>query len=487
MKKMIKKIVEKYQSLPPGIKAGFWFVICSAIQNGASFISMPFLVHILTTTEYGIYSVFRSWINIIAIFATLKMNTDVFNNAMYKYPGKRNEYTASVQSVSISDTVLCFLIYWLFKDFWNSVFGLPTEISIMIFLQLLLSMGYLLWTAKQRYEYKYKAMVIATAIFSVLYLIVPILAGYYADKGVKLLAVIYSGVAVQVFFGVFFTAYNYVKGKCFFNKEYWRFAIGFNLPLIPHFLSSIILGESDRIMIKNMVGSAEAGIYSFVYTVSIVINIITEAVRNTIIPFTYKALGNKDFKSLRSAVNFILLMVGGLILVFSAIAPEFIMLLATEEYYDAIKLVPVISLSSYFGFLYTVFSTVEFFFERNKLIAIASVTGAATNVILNLLLIPLFGYYAAGYTTLVSYVLYSLVHFVFMKRVCKKELASANVYDNRTIFFISLAVTAVVFLLLLIYDYIWLRYVALILPSLVAVVNRRKISEKLSAIKGDKG
>lgn len=174
-------------------------------------------------------------------------------------------------------------------------------------------------------------------------------------------------------------------------------------------------------------------------------------------------------------------------MVFSAIAPEFIMLLATEEYYDAIKLVPVISLSSYFGFLYTVFSTVEFFFERNKLIAIASVTGAATNVILNLLLIPLFGYYAAGYTTLVSYVLYSLVHFVFMKRVCKKELASANVYDNRTIFFISLAVTAVVFLLLLIYDYIWLRYVALILPSLVAVVNRRKISEKLSAIKGDKG
>lgn len=483
---MIKKYFNLYRGLPLGVKAGFWFVICSAVQNGASFISMPFLVRLLTTDEYGTYCVFRSWINIIAIFATLKMSTDVFNNAMYKYPNSRDKYTSSAQSISLIGVLLFFIIYWVFKDFWNGVFGLPTEISVMIFVQLFLSMGYAVWTAKQRYEYKYKKMVISTLIFSVLYLIVPILAGYYAAKSRKLIAVVYSGVAVQFCFGLIFTVYNYFKGRCFFNKEYWKYAIGFNIPLIPHFLSTVILGESDRVMIKNIVGDTQAGIYSFVYTVAIVINIITEAISNAMIPFTYKALGNKDYKTLKPVVNFILLMVCILILMFMSIAPEFIKFFATEEYYDAIKLVPVISLSSFFSFLYTVFSNVEFFFEHNKMVAIASVSGAVANILLNFLLIPVWGYYAAGYTTFVCYVLYSLVHFAFMKRVCKKELNGDNVYDNRIILLISLAVVVGSFFMLLIYDYWLLRYGVFLALILVSLINRNRIIEKLNVLRAKK-
>lgn len=481
---MIKKYIGKYRNFPLGIKAGFWFVVCSAVQNGASFLSMPFLVRLLTTDEYGIYCVFRSWINIIAIFSTLKMHTEVFNNAMYKYPDQRNRYTSSVQSISITGVLLCLSLYLIFGNFWNGVFGMSTEISVMIFVQLFFTESYAVWTAKQRYEYKYKKLVVSTVAFSLLYLIIPIAAGYFVNEDMRLIIVIYSGVAVQVCFGLWFMIYNYCKGKCFFNKEYWKFAIGFNLPLIPHFLSSMILGESDRVMIKNMVGSAEAGIYSFIYTVAIVINIVTSAIRDAIIPFTYKTLGNKDFQALKPAVNFILIAVGGLILMFTAVAPEFIRIFATDEYYDAIKLVPVISLSSFFGFLYTVFSNVEFFFEKKNLVAVASVTGAAANIILNLILIPVFGYYAAGYTTFACYALYSLVHFVFMKLVCKKELNGDNVYDNKAILFISLAVIAAAFLMLLIYDYWILRYAVLVALLLFILIKRKKIVGNLMIIKG---
>ncbi len=483
---IVKKYIEKYRGMPLGVKAGFWFVVCSAVQNGASFLSMPFLVRLLTTYEYGIYSVFRSWINIISIFSTLKMSAHVFNNAMFKYPNQRNKYASSAQSISITGVLLCLSLYLIFNSFWNSVFGMPFEISVMIFVQLLFTESYAIWTAKQRYEYKYKNLVVSTVAFSLLYLIVPVMAGYFADESVRLVAVIYSGVAVQVSFGLGFMIYNYCKGKCFFNKEYWKFALSFIIPLIPHYLSSIILGESDRVMIKSMVGSSEAGIYSFVYTVAIVMNIVTTAVASVIVPFTYNALGNKDFKVLKNLVNFILIFVGGLILMFTAIAPEFIKVLATEEYYDAIKLVPVISLSSFFGFLYTVFSNVEFFYEKNKMVAIASVTGAAANILLNLLLIPVFGYYAAGYTTFACYVLFSLVHYAFMKRVCKKELSGAAVYDNKAIWLISIAVTGAAFLMLFIYDYWILRYSVLIAALAVCFINRRKIAEKLSVLKEKK-
>ena len=115
-------------------------------------------------------------------------------------------------------------------------------------------------------------------------------------------------------------------------------------------------------------------------------------------------------------------MIGGMCLAFSAIAPELLKLFATEEYYDAVYLVPVISLSSYFTFLFTLFANVEFFFEANKFITMASITGAVVNVILNYILMPIFGYYAAGYTTLFCYILFSLGHYIFMRIVCKKKI-----------------------------------------------------------------
>ncbi len=43
---------------------------------------------------------------------------------------------------------------------------------------------------------------------------------------------------------------------------------------------------------------------------------------------------------------------------------------------------------------------------------------------------------------LANRVLYSIIYFVFMKRVCKKELNGAAVYDNKTILIISMAVIA---------------------------------------------
>ncbi|MCM1577247.1 MAG: oligosaccharide flippase family protein [Ruminococcus sp.] len=479
----IKKYIDKYHSLPVGVRAAFWFVVCSVVQNGAKFLAMPVLVRLLTVEQYGDYNVFLSWTNIITIFATLRLDAGVFNNAMYKFPENRNEYTAAVQSLSSAAVVVCFIVYAAFPAFWNGVFGLPSDLSVMIFVQLLFTEGFLMWMARQRYEYKYMGLLAWTAVFSLAYLFVPIIAGMMSVQDMRLRAVIYSGVFIQFVFGLGFSLYNYFKGKIIFKKEYWKYALGFNVPLIPHYLSTIILGESDRIMIKNIVGSARAGIYSFTYTISLVISIITYSVNSALVPQTYKALGNKDFKSLKSVINMLLVMMGGLVLMFTAIAPEFIKFFSTEEYYDAIRLVPVISVSSYFTFLYCIFANVEFFFEANKFIAAASVVGAVLNVLLNGLLIPVFGYYAAGYTTFVCYGLFAVVHFIFMRIVGRRKGITEEIYDYKSVLLISIGVTAATFFMLAIYDHWQIRYGVLLAGLAAAVINRRKIADLITTVR----
>ncbi len=481
--RFVKNWVEKYRALPVTVKAGFWFVVCSAVQNGAKFLSMPALVRILTAEEYGTYSVFLSWINIVSVFATMRMEMGVYNNAMFKYRSYRDEYTACAQSISITGVLIFFTAYIVSPGFWSGVLGLPSNIAAMIFVNLLFMEGFSIWMSRQRYEYKYVNLLISTTLYSFLYLIAPVIAGISADESVRLETVVYAGVAVQAVFGIAFTTYNYIKGKMFFNKEYWKYAIGFNLPLIPHFLSLIVLGEADRVMIRNIVGSDKAGIYSFTYTISIIINIITSALNNTLIPQIYDSLEKRNFNKLKSAINTILIALGAMILMFAAVAPEFIRLFATEEYYDAIRLVPVISLSSFFGFLYCLFVNVEFFFGANKLVTLASVIGAVANIALNAWLIPIFGYYAAGYTTFICYVLYSLIHFIFMRLVCKKKLGSMRVYDYRVVWIISIVVTAAVLGMLLIYDYRFLRYAVLAVCLAAAFIKRKTIVGSLAAMR----
>ena len=63
------------------------------------------------------------------------------------------------------------------------------------------------------------------------------------------------------------------------------------------------------------------------------------------------------------------------------------------------------------------------------MIAIASIGAAVTNIVLNYLFIPRFGFYAAGYTTLVSYTLFAACHYMFMKIVCSRNQYTKALFD----------------------------------------------------------
>ena len=478
------KIIDRYKHLPIQLKATAWFVVCQVVQNGCSFFSMPVLVRMLTTEEYGILSVFKSWISIITIFATLNLHGGVYNNAMLKYQDNRDKYTAASQSISITTTFICTLTYLFFSSFWDSLFGLEPKYSILIFIQLFFTEGYMLWSGRQRYEYRYAALFVSTLIFSVLYMVIPIVAVYITPQEQRLSSVIFASVAVQTVFGGIFLIYNYIKGKCFYHREYWKYSLGFNIPLIPHYLSGIILGQADRVMIKTISSAAKAGIYSFTYNISMVINIVTTSINNALVPYEYSKLKAGDFKALKSIANITLILVGGMVLAFSTVAPEFIKIFATQEYYEAVYLVPVISLSSYFTFLYCLCGNIEFYFEENKFITIASSIGAVMNIILNWCLIPVFGYFAAGYTTLFCYIMFAIAHYGFMRVVCRKYLDGARVYDGKAILIISSVAVILSFGMMLLYNYWVIRYGLIIIVMAVLFYKRKSLLGILKAIKG---
>lgn len=60
----INKILKKYNSIPIAAKATIWFMICSVVQKCISLITTPVFTRLMTTEQYGQFSVYNSWLQI---------------------------------------------------------------------------------------------------------------------------------------------------------------------------------------------------------------------------------------------------------------------------------------------------------------------------------------------------------------------------------------------------------------------------------------
>ena len=100
---------------------------------------------------------------------------------------------------------------------------------------------------------------------------------------------------------------------------------------------------------------------------------------------------------------------------------------------------------------------------------------AILNLVLNFIFIKKFGYYAAGYTTLICYIMLSFVHYYFYKKIVMKELNAKNIYNDKFILVISIVLLIIMGLLTITYDKIVIRYVFALLIFVVGFVKRKEI------------
>ena len=165
--KKSKSVISVYKNISAPVKASLWFTVSSVIQRGIALISTPIFTRLLTTEQYGVYSVYQSWYSIIAIFATLNLYAGVYNNGMTKWPDRRSQFTSTLLGLSTTITSLLFVVYCVLHDFWNNLFGLSSFFVCAIFIQVLLEPAYHFWAAGERYDYKYRKLVAISLLMGI--------------------------------------------------------------------------------------------------------------------------------------------------------------------------------------------------------------------------------------------------------------------------------------------------------------------------------
>ena len=472
----MKQIIQKYKNSPTPVKAAAWYTFCIFMQKLAAFLVIPFFTRILTTSEYGVYAVFLSWMSVFEIFATFKMYTNAFVAGLVRNETDMDRYTCSVQVTCLVTTGLVTGIAVLFIQHLSYITGLSVKLMLLMLLSFYPAATIGIWSAKQRVSNKYRMMVIVTFLYSVLAPIISIVAAYILPD--KLESAIMARVYVQFIIAIPFFLSNVFGLNKGVVLKYCKEILRYSIPLAPYFLSMVLLNSSDRIMIKSIIGESEAAMYSVAYSISMAMFVFESALNLALEPWLLSRIkrndGNGVSKSITQASCFIAI----LNVVILVASPEIITIVASERYAEAVWSMPPVIGSLLIMFIYQQFLQVHFYYGENKVVFIASMLSAAMNILLNMYCLPRFGYIVAGYTTLTSYLLIAVIYYCSMVKVAQKHNLDHKSFYNIsdlvklvTIYFIISGVA------MLLYQHIAIRYILVALTIAVLLIYKNKIVE----------
>lgn len=476
----LKHLKNKYLFMPVQVRASFWFLICSFLQKGISMITTPVFTRIMSTDDYGQYGVFNSWYGIISIIVALNLSGGVHAQGLVKFDNEKKKFSSSLQGFTLSLIGFWVIVYFSFLNFWNSLFSLSTVQMILMFIIIWTTSVFGFWANEQRVDYSYRSLVIVTLLSAILKPIIEIaLVTNFSDKATA--RIIGWVLADVLLFGWMFFA-QLKSGRVFFSKRFWLYSAAFNIPLIPHYLSQTVLNSADRIMIQKMIGDSEAGIYNLAYSLSLIMMLFNSALSQTVGPWIYQKIKSKKQKDLAPVAYITLIFIAVANLFLILLAPEAVAIFAPKEYYDAIWIIPPVAMSAYFVYAYDLFAKFAFYYEKTLVIMIASVMAAILNVLLNYIFIKQFGYVAAGYTTLICFIAYSALHYIFMRVICREFCDNEYPYETHKILKISIPFIVVGFVFMSTYNFPLIRYGLVGVGLVISFIFRKRIYNTIKHI-----
>ena len=454
------------------VKATFFLGIASFLTSGMNYIMTPIFTKIMSTSEFGLVSKYNSIYLIISVIATLTLSRPgILSVGLYEHRDNRWRYLSiMLGEVLVASIVTFVVISAIWKSFLGDILRIPFSLVILILVSCAIQPAMTFWTYKQRYEYNWKATFFVSTGTAILAQVVSVLAVLFFKSNTNLnlgQVRLFSAAFVNV--SVAFILYIYIirKGKTFVDFNIWKSTLLFALPLIPHYFGFALLTGTDKVMIGYMIGDDESGIYSLAAVISTVGVLLWQALCVSVTPSIYKKLGERSFVMIDRLTKPLLELVALFCVGIAFFAPEIIMVMGTKDYSAAAYVIPAAAAGTFLHVMYDLFSNVAFFNKKPIYIMSATLVAAMTNVILNYICIKRYGYVAAGYTTLFSYLVLAAVHYR-ISRILEKERIFDWKYDVK----LSLAVALMCLCAIPLYPIKIVRY-AVIVGIMILVFVRK--------------
>jgi O-antigen/teichoic acid export membrane protein len=189
----------------------------------------------------------------------------------------------------------------------------------------------------------------------------------------------------------------------------------YSFPLIIAGFAGIINETLDRVLLKQILynpdipnsleqATAQVGIYSACYKLAMLVTILLQAYRYAAEPFFFSQMNSQNKNVVFARVMNLFIAIVCLAFLFVSLNLSlFKFFIRKDAYYVGLKVVPILLFANVCLGIYYNQSVWYKLSNKTKFGAYISLIGASVTIIVNLLFIPMYGYMACAWATLLAY------------------------------------------------------------------------------------
>jgi O-antigen/teichoic acid export membrane protein len=391
----------------------------TVLSRGIAIFLLPIYTHIVSSEELGALDLFLAFGNIVFLTVALEISQGVARFIPELSDVKRR--------LAYSSTGLYFTLF-MYALFFITASTFYVELNHLItgkgeyapFFQLALVHitlhGFFYYLQTQlRFENNSVGYSIVSVFYAATNLASVFIFGIVYDLG--LTAILYStivSVSLASLLSLFLLRNSF---GLVFKLRALKQLLKFSIPLVPASMLIFVSLYIDRYMINLLLDLESVGHYSVALRLASATSLVMVGFQMTITPLVYKHYNESATpESLAVIFKYFVVFAAFFFLVYSLVAEELLILLTTPDFYLVANVIPILVLALLFSNMY-VFMPGIGIRKKTYLIFLISIVAAFINIVLNYLLIPIFGMMGAAVATAIGYFIFFLCFVFFSQKL----------------------------------------------------------------------
>jgi len=397
----------------------------NAIKKFIGFLLLPFYSKAISPEEYGIVETIGSFTMLLTIFISFQI---VDAGSRYYYDAKSKDEKGvilfTVFVICLLSIIPCMVISFFSGNISQLIFN-STKYTDVIVVSIM-AIPLTIINDEQSWIYRYKRLpmkfnvyIIARSLLNISFGVLLVLYLKKSILGIQLASFL-STLIVVIFSLVWFARHEYTFT---FSKTWALKMFKFSAPLIFSVLLSWAFTLLDRFLLLDYKSSYDVGIYSIGSAFARPISVLNMAIGMSFYPF-FMSLYEKDIseghietkEKLNKIWDLYLLISLSLCGLLSVFGTNIISFVTTPEYLPGASVIPVLIIS---GIVRQSIDIVAIgLFLKEKTIHYTWLVGISTvvSILLNILLIPKYGYLGAAITNLISTAVYFAICYIMSQK-----------------------------------------------------------------------
>lgn len=395
----------------------------------------PFYTRVFATGEYGIITELYAYVVFLLVALTYGMETGFFRFASNNPGQQRSIYTSILVSVFTTSSLFLLLVFTFLQPI-SSTLGYPSNPQYIRWLALIVSLDAFTAIPFARIRLlnkplKYALIRIAEVMVNIglnwffLFYCARnsdaewVMKVYNPNIGVGY--VLISNLTASILKLLLLSSEIVAALKGYFNWKLLKTILQYSYPLLIAGMAGTVNEALDRVLLKHLIDEAQGpmaqlGIYGANYKIAVLMTLYVQMFKYAAEPFFFTKSKQKDAKELYADVLMFFIIPGLLIFLVVMLYINYFKLFIGVDFREGVGIVPVILMAN---LVMGVFFNLSIWYKlTNKTMigAILVTIGASITILVNVLFIPKYGYYASAWGHLICYTVMVVLSFLLSRK-----------------------------------------------------------------------